>query len=519
MADFDVPRLVLPGPETSGPDWRTLGQRLASRRAELGWESPEELSKATRATTRRIPTARIVSIEQGRTYPSRSEITALAHEKALNCSAIYLTHGIAADGLTAVEMSLKEAVNARVGGETDRACRAYELMLTSGSLIQYVPELYQDAVSGYAEALAQFGDHRTVEGLGALASRTAVGERSWGTVQAQLVAHHRRTGDLTAAIETGRAGLFAQTDRRARWGTAGITIAVELLPAYVQAGQYASADQLIDNLIERVGTGREPGLQFMTHVAIARAAAQMDRAAPAMHQAAASDNERLMFHANQAYEIAMAFGEGQYHPAQLCRMASGHAQLLLTNDRAGPARMALHVLSPDRLPWNSQQPATIAYRELYTAKALRVLGHPELATARLTAHVLSQESSWGPDLSGRALYERGRAYTALGRAEDGAQDLYNAVEYLTKANLHDEAVEASNAWHELTTSPPSGDSAQVRPALPARSADVVQRMTAAASDHTEISTGAGTTGHGRLAGPHRLPPANASPPPGRDARG
>ena len=506
MSVLELPPPVIAGPDVPGVDDLTIGQRLARRRIACGLD-PRELSNATRETTRRILAMRIYGLELGTAYPSKAEIAALA--EVLQCSEVYLTHGIPAARLAAVQMDLGAALDARVHGDHEHACRMYEQVLTGSDVIRYLPGLYHDAVSDYAEALTQFGDQRAVNGLRALAERTVLGERSWGTVQAQLVAYHRDCGELPAAIETGRAALFAHSSRRALWGSAGISIAIELLPAHVQAGQHDAAERLINSLSERVGSAREPALQFMTHVAIARAAARMDRAAPGMAQAAASDSERLIHHANQAYEFAMTFVAGLHHPVQLCRMANGHAQLLLTSQRPGPARMALRVLAADRLPWNTQQPATTAYRELYMAKAQRILGDPQPTATRLTAQVLDHERSWAPDLTGRALHERGRAYAMLGRRDDAAQDLHAAAAYLNRAGLHEEAHAATAVWRELSGPVPAANSgAAARPSVAPHSAEALQR----AATEPHISGGGARGAKGAGAAAQRCPRETKAPP-------
>lgn len=421
------------GRQARGPDGRTTGERLSASRTDQGL-SPAALSDRT---DNHVSASHIRLIETGHGDLEPWAADELA--TALGRSQMYLIHGIDDQALTPLRIDLQNAMQARARGDHAQACRTYAHILQSEPALELLPDLNNDVLSNYAQALGERGDAQSTQILHSLAHRPQPGNRAWAAIHQQLIQHYRRAGDLNRAIETGQ-GALAQIADQPGCGNARVSIAIDLLPALVHAGQQHQTHALITNLENRLEVGGDPALLFAAHVAIADTAAQT------------GDSRRHLHHAGQAHRLAQQHAPSAAQPDYLHRMTTTLAHLLLRTEQPEQARQAQEILSRDRLRWTTQPAAVTTSREVALARAERILGEPHHAFQRLTTVQYTAPMRL-PEHNGRILAELGRVHAALGRADTAADHLRRAETPLRTAGLDGEAADARHRADALRPPP------------------------------------------------------------------
>lgn len=447
MALVDV-RLV-------GLDGLTVGERLASLRAELKWTQSE---LAERAGTFQ---AQIGKMERGE-FATGWRRTYEAVAKALQCPWPYFMYGVDTTSTDVLHVGMQAAMNARLNNDDVRACRLYAEVINDRAM-EFLPELYHHASAAFGQALiglAERGHDSAVAAMYELATEYEPGSRAWAMTQAQLTAEHQRAGDLDRAAQAGFAALD-QVDDRPVWNAEVAAIAVELAPGLAHAGRHREAGDLLDRIARRMDSAGSPEWQYQFHCAAVEAAVQ------------AEDAQRATHHATTAWTRITPWAETEDVPPDLvATMVNGLTDRMLAWERRPLATMAKRYLSARDVPWENCAPTTQARRTVNAACADRILGKPQAAVERLLT-VLDDRDGLPPgapmrplyglpaDLAGRAKVEMGRALGDLGERQAGASYLRRGADDLTAAGLHAESEAASaHAVHlTLPPTPPAGPTA------------------------------------------------------------
>jgi tetratricopeptide (TPR) repeat protein len=199
-------------------------------------------------------------------------------------------------------------------------------------------------------------------------------------------------------------------------------VATELLPAYVAAGDQASGERLISELMSRTGLNEEPAIRFGVHWHIVEAAG------------AWGNSERALRHAADAFTIAL-----KNEVADPRRLGNSYAQLLLNTGQPPAAREARRTLGLPDLEWENAPADVLAARQVLRARASRILGQPERAIQELEPVLGRGAQPTPPGTHGRAFAELGRAYSTLGREREAAHAIRQAIPLLAQGGLDDEA--------------------------------------------------------------------------------
>ncbi|WP_083999901.1 helix-turn-helix domain-containing protein [Actinomadura kijaniata] len=335
-----------------GPDGspEAIGRRVHDLRTQQGMTQRQ-------AAPPGMDSSQISRLEHGKYAPTSREIEALAER--LGCPAIYLSHGISEEEYQQLHIDLSTARDALYENRPGQAVEDFTAV-ADNPLAATFPTVRNDALHGRAEAWEMAGDFdAAAHQYRSLTEQLTPSDRWWGDAAAGAVRCLHKAGSPDSAIAFGRQALeqIGQWRRRpGAWGTPGLRIAVELLPAHVTARDQTQTLRLLHRLEERLGADQPADLRFSAYLNAARALA------------AFGNLEGLLSRAHMAFTVAARERLGS--PAVL---VNSYAQLLLESRHPKAAQLALDTLAQEEARQRTRDPRTTAVRQSLMEQARSIV--------------------------------------------------------------------------------------------------------------------------------------------------